>query len=277
MKAMKKAVPRKTKMSTNVAALYQRHAFKFRPLIDEIKKHVKKGATVIDLGCGTGIHVSIIKKQIGKEGRLICVDKNKAMIAYCKKRFSKDNVIFKRLPAEKLSTLGEKADVIFASLVLQFTKADKALTEIRKSLKPKGTLIFDIPLYRTGITIGIDKESKKFREEFINNLKKELEMRGIRNNPTFEYPNVRNLLFKELLRKNRFKISSWSILPLEKNDLKLLLNYYKIPWRSEKILKAPFKVRYGALSNALRRTFKKYPKFLVKRYYLIAVVKKNAS
>ncbi len=258
-------------MNTNIAVLYNKCAITFREFTDQIKKHVKKGNAVVDLGCGTGVYIKALQKQVGAEGRVICIDKNKEMVAYCKRKFSKGNIIVKKLAAEKLSSLGERADVVLASLVLQFTKVNKAIAEIRKTLKPGGKLIFTIPLYRAGISIGIDRESKAFKAEFDKNFKAELKKQGINCKPSFEYPNSRNKLFKQLLLKNSFKILEWRVLPIEKSRLNQLLDYYKVPWRSAKILNKPFKVRYKVIMSALKKAFRKYPRFRVIRYYLIAV------
>lgn len=261
-------------MTTNIAKLYDKHVVLLKPLLNEIKKQIKKDDSVVDLGCGTGAYIKALEKQVGKNGKVVCIDNNKQMILYCRKKFSKPNILIKKLTAEKLSSLGEKFDAVFASLVLQFTKAERAISEIKKSLKPNGKLIFSIPLYRTGINISLDEESKKFKLRFEKNLKDELKKAGVKDKPSLEYTNFRSQFFEGLLQKNKLRISKWNILPLEKNNLKGLLDYYKVPWRSAKIINQPFKIRYEVLSNALKKTFKKYPNYTVKRYYLIAIANK---
>lgn len=260
-------------MTGNIAKLYDRNVIKFRELVSEIKKNVKKGDVAIDLGCGTGAYLGELEKAVGKKGKVIATDNSSGMVVFCRKKFQRAEV--KKLAAEKLSDIKVKADVVFASLVLQFTKAEKAVAEIRKTLKPSGKLIFAVPLYRTGITAGVDRQSRKFKTEFRKNLKEELERIGVKEKPSLEYPNERSVLFRKLLQKNRFIISRWSILPMEKNTLKQLLEYYRVPWRSAKILNRSFKVRYRIITGALEKTFAKYPEFEVQRYYLIAVATKK--
>lgn len=258
-------------MTTNIAKIYNKHVILLKPLLNEIKKQIKEGDSVVDLGCGTGAYVEVLAKQVGKNGKIVCIDNNQQMILYCRKKFFKPNILFKKLAAEKLSSLEKKFDVVFASLVLQFTKVNRAISEIKKSLKPKGKLILSIPLYRTGINISFDEESKKFKLDFEKNLKDELKKADVKDRPSLKYTNSRSRLFKGLLQKNQFRIFKWNIQPLEKNNLQELLDYYKIPWRSVKILNKPFNIRYKVLSNALKKTFEKYPNYAVKRYYLIAV------
>lgn len=258
-------------MRGNIAKLYDKNVIKFKELIGDINRNVKKGDLTIDLGCGTGAYINALKNKVGNKGKVVAIDKNREMVLFCKTKHSGQNVVVKKLEAERLYRLKEKANVVFASLVLQFTKPEKSIAEIRKILKPRGKLIFAIPLYRTGITVGIDRQSRDFKSEFDKNFQRELSRIGCEENPSLEYPNSRKKLFKNLLQKNKFKIRKWKVLPLEKNGLKQLIKYYKIPWRSAKITKKPFKKRYKAITTALKKTFAKYPKFKVERYYLIAV------
>lgn len=258
-----------------ISQLYKKHAFMLKPMVSEIKNRIKKGDTAVDMGCGTGIYLNLLHKQVGKKGKIIAIDKSTDMVAYCRMKFRKQNITIRKLPAEKISMIKEPVDVVFASLVLQFTRINKAISSISKILKPKGLLIFAVPLYRTGITIGIDKASNEFKKELERNIKVELEKRDIGKKASLDYPNSRNKAFKEALRKGKFRVLRWSILPLEKNNLKFLLDYYKIPWRSKNILKIPFKKRFSILAAALKRTFEMHPKFIVKRHYLVAAVRKK--
>lgn len=264
-------------MKKNIAKLYNELAIVFPVLINEIKKYVKEGNIVIDLGCGTGVYINLLKNQVGMNGKVICIDKNSQMVKFCRKKFSKSGVIIKQLSAEKLSSINEKVDVVFSSLVLHFTNKRKSIIEIKRVLKENGKLIFAVPLYRRGIEIAYDKESRKFQAEFLENIKYELRKYSIQIEPSLDYANKREENFKKLLQKNGFKIMDWKNLSLEKEGLIPLLDYFKISWRSEKLLKVPFPVRYKILSTALKKTFHKYPYFIVNRYYLIAVAMKNKN
>jgi SAM-dependent methyltransferase len=48
--------------------------------------HLKKGDTVIDIGCGTGLNFARIEQQIGTEGKLIGVDLTDRMLAQARTR-----------------------------------------------------------------------------------------------------------------------------------------------------------------------------------------------
>jgi ubiquinone/menaquinone biosynthesis C-methylase UbiE len=259
---------------SNIAELYRKRANTFEQLVGEIKKYACKGDTVIDLGCGTGPYFEVIEKSVGKKGRIIMTDISKEMVAYCKKKFSGENVCIKRISAERISALKEKADVIFAALAIQFTDEKKTFAEAKKALKDNGVLIFAIPLYRNGITIALDKAGKDFRKEFLGRVSYYLKNAGTRQKATFEYVNDREKRFKQLIRSGGWKILKWSKKTSKKNGLKELLNYYQIPWRSHRILNLPFKKRYAIITSALKDAFRKYPKFKVERHYLLATVRK---
>ena len=184
-----------------IAELYDKHSIILKPLVYEINKNVKSGDTVIDLGCGSGVYIKLLENKVGENGKLIGTDIDNEMIKFCKKNFKKNNLTFRKIPAEKLSNLKAK--------------------------------------------ISLD------------------------------YANSREKFFRQVVQKNKFKILNWKISPLEKANLKVLLEYFKIPWRSEKLLKIPFSVRYEILKTALIKTFREFPNFKSNRYYLVGLVSKN--
>src|SRR3989338_3134905 len=109
----------------NIAKLYNKHSIMLKPLVHEIKKNVRNSDVVLDLGCGSGVYVNLIEKQVGNIGKLIGIDLDDEMINFCKSKFKKSNISFKKILAEKLSSLDIKVDVVFSSLVLQFTNLGK--------------------------------------------------------------------------------------------------------------------------------------------------------
>ena len=244
-------------MRKNIAKLYDEHSIMLKPLVNEVKKNVKKENTIIDLGCGTGVYIKLLQKQVGKNGRVMGIDKDNEMIKFCKKKFKENKIVLKKLSAENLSRLNKKVDVVFSSLVLHFTNIEKSLFEIRKILKSNGKFIFAVPLYRSGIEVFDSKESKKFRSEFVKNLKNEMGKKDIKKKFSLDYANKREKIFKKILQKNKFRILNWKVASLEKANLKVLLEYFKISWRSEKLLPIPFSIRYKILTTILKNTFYK--------------------
>jgi ubiquinone/menaquinone biosynthesis C-methylase UbiE len=48
--------------------------------------NLKRGATVVEIGCGTGLNFALYQKAIGPEGRIIGVDLTDAMLGQARKR-----------------------------------------------------------------------------------------------------------------------------------------------------------------------------------------------
>jgi demethylmenaquinone methyltransferase/2-methoxy-6-polyprenyl-1,4-benzoquinol methylase len=52
---------------------------------------IKKGDTVVELGCGTGLNFPLLQQKIGKEGKIIGVDITDKMLEKAEKRVKKNN------------------------------------------------------------------------------------------------------------------------------------------------------------------------------------------
>ncbi len=114
-----------------------------------------EGATVLDLGCGTGRDVYVVSRLAGEKGKVIGVDMTDEQLqvadkfrAYQAKKFGykKSNVDFKKGYIEDLAALGiedNSVDVVISNCVinLSFDK-QKVFSEIFRVLKPGGELYF---------------------------------------------------------------------------------------------------------------------------------------
>ncbi|UOD35696.1 methyltransferase domain-containing protein [Deferribacteraceae bacterium V6Fe1] len=114
-----------------------------------------EGATVIDLGCGTGRDAYILSKLVGGSGRVIGIDMTDEQLDVAKKYidsmtekfgFKSPNIEFKKGYIEELDKLGiedNSVDVVISNCVvnLSFDKS-KLLKEIFRVLKPGGELYF---------------------------------------------------------------------------------------------------------------------------------------
>ncbi|HAG83312.1 MAG TPA: methyltransferase type 11 [Cyanobacteria bacterium UBA12227] len=52
--------------------------------------NLRRGDTVVDLGCGTGVNFSLLEKAVGSKGKIIGVDLTDAMLAQARKRVEKE-------------------------------------------------------------------------------------------------------------------------------------------------------------------------------------------
>ena len=114
-----------------------------------------EGATVLDLGCGTGRDIYVASKLVGENGTAIGVDMTTEQIETAKKYqeeqrkrfgFKKSNVKFIQGYIEDLKALGIKdnsVDVVISNCVINLSPAkEQVFKEIYRVLKPGGELYF---------------------------------------------------------------------------------------------------------------------------------------
>jgi len=103
---------------------------------------IKKGDTVIDLGCGAGNDIFVARPYAGEEGHLIGIDFTEEMLAKANKNKAQlgyENVEFKLGEIENLPFENNTGDVIISNCVLNLVPdKEKAFSEIYRSLKPGG-------------------------------------------------------------------------------------------------------------------------------------------
>lgn len=103
-----------------------------------VKKYVKKGDKVLDLGCGPASLWGDFSKISGIE--LTGVDISPKMIGEAKKLFPKGH--FKVGDSENIPYKDQTFDCIICSSVLHhLPKTDKSFQEIKRVLKPEGVLL----------------------------------------------------------------------------------------------------------------------------------------
>lgn len=114
-----------------------------------------EGATVLDLGCGTGRDVYVLSKLVGENGRVIGVDMTAEQLEVARSYqeaqaqafgFAKSNVEFKQGYIEDLASLGiadGSIDVVVSNCVINLSPfKDLVFGEIFRVLKPGGELYF---------------------------------------------------------------------------------------------------------------------------------------
>lgn len=114
-----------------------------------------EGATVLDLGCGTGRDVYILSKLVGPNGRVIGVDMTESQLEVARRHqqaqaeafgYEHSNVEFRLGYIEDLAAAGirdESIDLVVSNCVVNLSPfKDLVLSEIHRVLKPGGELFF---------------------------------------------------------------------------------------------------------------------------------------
>lgn len=113
------------------------------------------GATVLDLGCGTGRDVYLLSRLVGGQGRVIGVDMTAAQLAVAERHrdyhaaafgHARSNVTLLAGDLSDLDTLGigdNSVDVVVSNCVLNLVPdKPRAFAQILRVLKPGGELYF---------------------------------------------------------------------------------------------------------------------------------------
>ena len=105
-----------------------------------------------EFGCGTGFYTQVL---VGKADTVVATDISPGMLALAEERIKAANVTFQVEDCQATSFPDEVFDTAFISLVIHFTEPAKTLAEMRRILKPGGTLI--ISNLDPGALNGVDR------------------------------------------------------------------------------------------------------------------------
>lgn len=143
-----------------------------------------EGATVVDLGCGSGRDCYLLSKLVGPRGRVIGVDMTEAQLAVARRhqayhadKFGYANVRFEQGYIEDLSAIADASvDLVISNCVLNLSPdKPRVFSEIFRVLKTGGELYFSdvfadrriaAPLREDPVLLGECLSGALYREDF---------------------------------------------------------------------------------------------------------------
>jgi ubiquinone/menaquinone biosynthesis C-methylase UbiE len=105
----------------------------------------RRGDTVLDLACGTGLNIPHIIKRIGTEGRIVGVDCTRAMLMQARRKVDRhrwQGVALVEADAATLPLAGDSCDAVLCSYAMVIIPDyRRAIAEAVRVLKPGGRLV----------------------------------------------------------------------------------------------------------------------------------------
>lgn len=221
--------------------------------------NVSKGDSVLDLACGTGVVTKQISDKVGNSGYVVGADASVTAIKIAKKwNGLKSNLDFVNIDAEKFSFSREFDIVTCQYALFFFPNAQKALKNIRNSLKKTGMV---------GISVHGHKDKVPFFSSILDSITEFIPDYVPAGSPNLDRFGTKNALDNEVRNAGFSKISikdfTFSYSPGKFDDY----------WKNYlKYIAKPLKEKLNSLDMSKRRELKK----AVKRN-TIPYTKKNGT
>ncbi|RNJ74644.1 MAG: methyltransferase domain-containing protein [Nitrosopumilus sp. D6] len=142
---------------------------------------VKRGDAVLDVACGTGAVTKEIAKKVGSSGYVVGVDTSVAAIKIAKKENCAANIDFVNADAERFGFI-KKFDIVTCQYALFFfPSAQKALKNMKRSLKESGRLGITVHGNNTPFYTSIIEPVSKFIPDYARPDSPKLDRYGTRS------------------------------------------------------------------------------------------------
>lgn len=117
-----------------------------------LKPYIKKGMTVLDLGCGPGFFTIDMAKMVGESGRVIASDLQEGMLQKVKEKIEGtklEKIIVLHKCEENRVGVSDSVDfILLFYMVHEIQNKDEFFSELKSILKPDGQiLIVEPPLH----------------------------------------------------------------------------------------------------------------------------------
>lgn len=137
---------------------------------------IRRGEKILDVGCGTGIFLPLLKKAVGGEGKVVALDFSFNMLKKAKEKFGKEfqyiQADVENIPLK--NSLFHK--VISFNSFPHFSNKKNALSEIWRILKPGGSLLIAHDTSRKKVNSFHRKVGGAVRNDVIPDGKKMVEL-----------------------------------------------------------------------------------------------------
>ena len=118
--------------------------------------NLKKGSTVLDLGCGTGYLAKVISEKVGAEGKVVAVDPDGERLKIAREKYSASNIEY--LQADDQTFPSRMYDLVFCNQAIHWIPDQKAvLKRVYENLSSGGQFAF---------TTDVDNSHKERGEEY---------------------------------------------------------------------------------------------------------------
>ena len=105
---------------------------------------LRKGSTVLDLGCGTGYLTKLLSERVGPEGKVVAVDPDGERLKIAGEKHSAPNIDY--IQADDQTFPSGQYDVIFSNVVIHWISDKTAhLRRVYDNLAPGGCYAFTTP------------------------------------------------------------------------------------------------------------------------------------
>ena len=102
---------------------------------------IKKGGTVLDLGCGTGYLTKVLSERVGLQGKVVAVDPDGERLKIAKEKHLADNIEY--VQADDKTFPQGQYDLVFSNIVIHWISDKKAaLKKVHENLRPGGHFAF---------------------------------------------------------------------------------------------------------------------------------------